>query len=197
MSRSMRAVRAEPSPTEPEDAGLRPLPGTRIEIRDEAGRALGPGRPGEICVRSDTVMSGYWNRPEASASALCDGWLHTGDIGMLDREGRLHVHDRRSDLIVSGGENVYPAELEQVLLEHPAIAEAGVAGRADETYGARPVAWLVADGECLPDTRDLVAHCRSKLAAYKCPVKFFWVTKLPRTATGKLLRRDLGRGQLE
>jgi O-succinylbenzoic acid--CoA ligase len=178
-------------PSDSVDAGLRPLPGTEIEIQDEAGRTLPNDQPGEICVRGDTVTKGYWNQPVATREVLHDGWFHTGDIGSVDRDGRLFVHDRRSDLIVSGGENVYPAEVESVLLEHPAIAEAGVAGRADGIFGARPVAWLVATDEDVPDSRALIAHCRSKLAGYKCPVEFFWVRSLPRTATGKLLRRKL------
>jgi O-succinylbenzoic acid--CoA ligase len=179
-------------PSDSVDSGLRPLRGTEIEIQDEAGRTLPNDRPGEICVRGDTVTKGYWNQPVATREVLHDGWFHTGDIGSVDRDGRLFVHDRRSDLIVSGGENIYPAEVESVLLEHPAIAEAGVAGRADGTFGARPVAWLVATDEDVPDSRALIAHCRSKLAGYKCPVEFFWVRALPRTATGKLLRRKLG-----
>ena len=137
-------------------------------------------------------MAGYWNSPEATRRALRDGWLHTGDIGSLDRDGLLTVHDRRSDLILSGGENVYPAEIESVLLEHPAVAEAGVTGEPDETFGARPVAWLVASEVGEVDSSVLNAHCRSKLAGYKCPVKFAWLASLPRTANGKLLRRELG-----
>ena len=139
-------------------------------------------------------MSRYWDRPDATRDALREGWLHTGDIGSIDRDGGLRVFDRRSDLIVSGGENVYPAEVESVLLEHPAIAEAGVAGEDDETYGQRPVAFLVSAADNLPDAESLRAHCRDRLAGYKCPVKFIQVASLPRTASGKLLRRKLSRG---
>lgn len=173
-------------------AGLRPIEGTRLEIVGDDGNALAADRPGEICVSGGSVMAGYWNSPEATRRALRDGWLHTGDIGSLDRDGLLTVHDRRSDLILSGGENVYPAEIESVLLEHPAVAEAGVTGEPDETFGARPVAWLVASEVGEVDSSVLNAHCRSKLAGYKCPVKFAWLASLPRTANGKLLRRELG-----
>jgi O-succinylbenzoic acid--CoA ligase len=179
-------------PDDPVDAGLRTLEGTEVRVVDDQGLPVATDRPGEIWVRGGSVTTGYWNRPEATREVLCDGWLRTGDIGALDADGRLTVHDRRSDLIVSGGENVYPAELESILLEHPSIAEAGVAGQKDETYGQRPVAWLVAaDAENLPSASELDSHCRARLAGYKCPVKFSWVNALPRTASGKLLRREL------
>lgn len=179
-------------PSDPIEGGLRPLEGTEVKITDESGLTLAPDQPGEICLRGGSVMSGYWMRPEATRETLRDGWLHTGDIGSLDRDGGLTVHDRRSDLIVSGGENVYPAEVEAALLEHPAIAEAGVAGQDDESYGQRPVAWLVSIGGDPPAPDRLRDHCRARLAGYKCPVKFHWVAALPRTASGKLLRRELG-----
>ena len=181
-------------PGDPIVSGLRPLEGTEIKIVDESGITQARDHPGEICVRGGTVMSRYWDRPDATRDALREGWLHTGDIGSIDRDGGLWVFDRRSDLIVSGGENVYPAEVESVLLEHPAIAEAGVAGEDDETYGQRPVAFLVSAADNLPDAESLRAHCRDRLAGYKCPVKFIQVASLPRTASGKLLRRKLSRG---
>ena len=182
------------SPEDPSDAGLRPLAGMEVKIVDEQGRETPQGQPGEICLRGDSVMSGYWRRPDATRDALREGWLYTGDIGALDREGGLWVFDRRSDLIVSGGENVYPAEVESALLEHPAIAEVGVAAQHDETYGQRPVAFLVPVGDDLPDAASLREHCRARLAGYKCPVKFIQVVSLPRTASGKLLRRKLTGG---
>jgi len=174
------------------DAGLQPLPGTAIRIVDESGHVLGPRETGEICVHADSVMHGYWRRPDATREVLRDGWLHTGDVGALDAEGGLHVFDRRSDLIVSGGENVYPAEIESVLLAHPDIAEAGVAGEDDEVYGARPAAWLVCRGANPPQVEALHAFCRERLASYKCPVKYSFVDALPRNAIGKLQRRRLG-----
>ena len=181
--------------TDPETAGLQPIIGMQIKIVDEDGDSMPPNAPGEICIRGGSVTTGYWNRPDANRAAFVDGWLRTGDIGSLDAKGRLQVYDRRSDLILSGGENVYPAEVESVLLAHPAVAEAGVAGIPDETYGARPVAWLVANELGKVDSSVLHEHCRSRLAGYKCPVKFVWLSSLPRTATGKLLRRKLtGRG---
>jgi O-succinylbenzoic acid--CoA ligase len=179
------------APDAPQDAGLAPLPGTEVRIADEAGRWLPPGREGEICVRGPSLMTGYWRRPEATAAALRDGWLHTGDIGRLDAARGLHVLDRRSDLIVSGGENVYPAEVEAVLLAHPAVAEAGVAAVADATWGARPAAWWVARPGAEADADTLARFCRERLAGYKVPVAYRRVASLPRTAAGKLRRHAL------
>ncbi len=156
----------------------------RIENPDEAG-------VGEILVRGPTVTPGYAGRPEATAQALRDGWLHTGDLGRLDDEGFLYVLDRRDDLIISGGENVYPAEVEAVLLAHPAVAEAGVAGLPDDRWGQVPAAWVVLrpGGEATPT--DLLAHCAAQLARYKLPVHVRLVAALPRNASGKLVRRRL------
>jgi O-succinylbenzoic acid--CoA ligase len=142
-------------------------------------------------------MAGYAGRPDATARAIVDGWLHTGDVGRLDAAGYLYVLDRRDDLIVTGGENVYPAEVEAVLLSHPSIAEAGVVGVSDETWGQRVVA-VVRLGESAgspPDTAALEAFCRSRLAGYKVPREIRLIAEpLPRTASGKLRRtavRDL------
>jgi O-succinylbenzoic acid--CoA ligase len=136
-------------------------------------------------------MRGYLHDPAATARALRDGWLHTGDVGYLDAEGGLVVLDRRDDLIVSGGENVYPAEVEAVLLEHPAVADAGVAGLPDADLGARVVAWVVAAQGTRPTLEDLQRHCRERLAGYKQPREIRCVDALPRTVSGKLQRRRL------
>jgi O-succinylbenzoic acid--CoA ligase len=145
----------------------------------------------EILVRGPTVMAGYWQNPEATARVLRDGWLHTGDLGALDDEGYLYVLDRRDDLIISGGENVYPAEVEAVLLSHPAVAEAGVTGLADEVWGMAPAAFIVRRGAVAED--ELRAFCAERLARYKIPARFTFVDSLPRNAAGKLLRRELTR----
>jgi len=176
---------------DPQTSG-RPLLGTEVEIRDEAGRALPPGEPGEICVRSPTLMSGYWRRPEATATALCGGWLHTGDAGLLTPEGHLRVLDRRRDLIVSGGENVYPAEVEAALLAHPDVADAGVAGAPDPDLGQRVAAWIVPHPDRpAPDLAALQAWLRPRLAAYKLPRALHLAASLPRNASGKLRRGAL------
>ena len=178
----------------PLSGGLRPLPGTELRIVDEDGRPLEPGTVGEICVRGRTVMRGYKGLPQATARALREGWLHTGDAGVLDSAGRLQVLERRDDLIISGGENIYPAELESVLESHPQIREAGVVGEEHADLGARPVAWCVAVGGERPTAEALDEFCRSRLAAYKVPDRFEWLDVLPRTASGKLLRRKLRDG---
>jgi O-succinylbenzoic acid--CoA ligase len=157
------------------------------------GEPAAPGVPGEIQVRGPNVTSGYWNRPDATSEALRDGWLATGDIGYVDEDGFLYVLDRRSDLIISGGENVYPAEIEAVLLGHPAVAEAGVCGMADERWGQVPVAFVrLAEGASVTEEQ-LRDHCRTRLARYKHPARIRFVDALPRNAAGKLLRRELSK----
>jgi O-succinylbenzoic acid--CoA ligase len=174
--------------------GLRPLPGTQIRIASSGEEGAGAGEGGavgEIEVRGPTVMQGYLDDPESTERVLHDGWLATGDLGRLDPDGGLRVLDRRSDLIVSGGENIYPAEIESVLLEHPDVAEAGVVGFADDAYGERPHGFLVAArGEPL-DLDGVLDFCRERLARYKIPIGLVVVDALPRTASGKLLRREL------
>jgi O-succinylbenzoic acid--CoA ligase len=176
-------------------AAGRPLYPTELRIA-AAGRDAAAGEPGEILVRGPVVMAGYAGRPEATARAIVDGWLHTGDIGHLDADGYLYVLDRRDDLIVTGGENVYPAEVEAALLAHPWVAEAGVVGAPDDTWGQRVVAVVRLAGApdpASPDTIDaLRAHCRARLAGYKVPGEIRIAAEpLPRTASGKLRRAEL------
>lgn len=174
--------------------GLRPLPGTQIRIASsdlDPAKKGDSGVVGEIQVRGPTVMQGYLDDPEATARVLRGGWLATGDLGRIDSTGGLRVLARRSDLIVSGGENIYPAEIESVLLDHPAVAEAGVVGFPDDVFGERPRAFLVAaSGERL-EVDDVLEFCRERLASYKVPVALVVVDELPRNASGKLLRRKL------
>ncbi len=159
------------------------------------GRGGAPDGPGEILVRGATVSIGYWHRPGETAEVFRDGWLHTGDIGRIDEDGYLYVLDRRDDLIVSGGENVYPAEVEAVLLSHPAVAEAGVRGAADERWGSVPVASVVLRPGAPATADDLRRYCGERLAAYKVPVRVTFVPALPRTPAGKLQRRLLPGGE--
>jgi o-succinylbenzoate---CoA ligase len=172
-------------------AGLVPLPGTEIRVVDASGKSVEAGDVGEIEVRGPTVMQGYLDDPLATARVLRRGWLATGDLGRLGARGGLRVLDRRSDLIVSGGENIYPAEVESVLVAHPAIAEAGVVGIDDEIYGERPRAYLVLVPGKRVETPELLEFCRERLAKYKLPAQFVVLDALPRTASGKLLRREL------
>ena len=163
-----------------------------------ADRDAVPGEVGEICVRGPMVTPGYHNNPVASAAAFVDGWFHTGDLGYLDAEGFLYVVERRSDLIISGGENIYPAEVEAVLLAHPAVSEVGVVGVPDARWGQVPVAAIVVAAGHAPDralAAEVLAFCRARLAAYKCPRSVHFCAALPRTASGKLRRAEL-RAQL-
>ena len=160
------------------------------EVRIAGAAADGAG---EILARGPVVMAGYAGRPDDTARAIVDGWLHTGDVGRLDDEGFLYILDRRDDLIITGGENVYPAEVEAVLLAHPLVGEAGVVGVADERWGQRIVAVVRLAEEASPVTEEaLRAHCRARLAAYKVPAEVrILATALPRTASGKLRRAAL------
>jgi O-succinylbenzoic acid--CoA ligase len=170
----------------------KPLLPVEVRIEREDGAIAIPEEPGEIVVRGATVSPGYWQRPEATAAAIRDSWLHTGDAGYLDADGYLYVIDRRDDLIVSGGENVYPAEVESVLSTHPAVREAGVFALTDATWGQSVAAAVVLrEGLELLTAEALRVFCRERLAAYKAPREVFFTDELPRTASGKLLRREL------
>jgi o-succinylbenzoate---CoA ligase len=173
----------------PGSAG-KPLLPTELRIERD-GQPVPPGEAGEIVVRGPTVTPGYADRAEETASALRGGWLHTGDIGRLDDEGYLYVLDRRSDLIVSGGENVYPAEIEAVLAAHPAVAEAGVTGQDDARWGCVPVAFVALRPGASATPDELIAFCRERLARYKVPARVHVVDALPRNAAGKLVRHKL------
>jgi O-succinylbenzoic acid--CoA ligase len=169
-----------------------PLPGMELRIAGEEGRARAPGEEGDIEVRGPTVMAGYWQRPEATREALRDGWLRTKDLGVLDARGRLTVLSRRTDLVVRGGENIYPAEVEAVLANHPAVREAAVVGVPDARWGEVPVAFLAPrPGQPLPEPEALEAWCRQSLAGFKTPARFTWVDALPRNAMGKVERAVL------
>ncbi len=168
----------------------RPLSPVQLRIMHENEEAK-VGEAGEIQLKGPTITPGYADRPEATAKAFSDGWLATGDIGYLDEEGYLYMLDRRSDLIISGGENVYPAEIEAVLLSHPAVAEAGVCGQPDAQWGQVPIAFVrVKDGNAI-STEDLMEYAAQRLARYKQPHAVYVVDELPRNSSGKLLRREL------
>ncbi|MBX5449432.1 o-succinylbenzoate--CoA ligase [Thermogemmatispora sp.] len=168
----------------------RPLPAVQLEIRQD-GRRAAPGEAGMIYLKGPTITPGYANRPEATREALQDGWLATGDIGYLDEEGYLYVLDRRSDLIISGGENIYPAEIEAALLSHPAVAEAGVCGQPDPQWGQVPIAFVRLHPDQTTSAEELLAHLQTRLARYKLPRAIHFVAELPRNSSGKLLRRQL------
>jgi len=169
----------------------KPLMFTQVRIRDEKGDDAAAGVPGEILVKGDTVMRGYYGEPAATAAALRDGWLHTGDIGYLDEDGDLFILQRREDLIVSGGENIYPAEVEERLRRHPAVAEAVVIGLPDAAWGQSVAAALQLAPGARASAEEIEAHARAHLASYKIPRRFAFVDALPRTASGKIQRRKL------
>lgn len=167
-----------------------PLPGVELWIEADGRPAL-PGEAGEIVVRGPMVFGGYADLPDDTARVLRDGWLHTGDFGAIDVTGDLTIIDRREDLIVSGGENIYPSEVEAVLLGHPFVAEAAVVGRADLRWGRVPVAAIVLRPGADVSDRTLAAHCRRRLAGFKVPVAFRRLAGLPRAPSGELLRSPI------
>ncbi|MDM5156993.1 o-succinylbenzoate--CoA ligase [Bacillus sp. DX1.1] len=160
------------------------------QLRIENGGEVAPSHvEGEIVVKGPNVTSGYFKREEATRETVRDGWLHTGDLGYLDEEGFLYVLDRRSDLIISGGENIYPAQIEEALLAHSKVVEAGVVGKADEKWGQVPVAFIVKADHVTEE--ELIRFCEEKLARYKVPKEIHFLSELPRNASKKLLRREL------
>ncbi|MGH3520115.1 MAG: long-chain-fatty-acid--CoA ligase [Haloechinothrix sp.] len=171
----------------------KPIPGVEVKVVDpHTLEELPAGSLGEFWVRSAQHMSGYWGRPEATADVLGeDGWLRTGDAGRLDEAGYLFVEDRIKDVIISGGENIYPAEVERTLVGHPSVAEVAVIGVPDERWGEAVKAVVVATAGAVLDEQELIAFCRDRIAGYKCPKSIDVVDVLPRTPTGKLLKREL------
>ena len=169
----------------------RPVLHTEIRIMDKEGVVLGPNQVGELCIRGGNVTIGYWNRPEATEEALVDGWLHSGDAAMFDDEGFYYIVDRWKDMFISGGENVYPAEVENVIYQHPAVAEAAVIGIPHPKWQEVGRALVVLKPGQAASESDLFAFCQDKLARYKIPKSVTFVDSLPRTAAGKVLKRQL------
>jgi fatty-acyl-CoA synthase len=174
-------------------AGAAGLPALYCDLRivDDGGRDVPSGTDGEILVRGPSVMQGYWNAPEASAAALRDGWYHSADIGHFDDEGYLYVVARKHDLIISGGENIYPAEIENILMEHPAIVEACVVGCPDERWGEAVVAAVVLKPGVPLSAAEVIAMLDGRVARYKQPRAVHFVDSLPRSALGKVQREQL------
>ena len=171
-----------------------PVYNAEVMIAGEDGAALAPGEIGEVCVRGPMVMKGYWNLPELTAETLRGGWMHTGDAGYLDEEGFLFVVDRIKDMIVSGGENVYSAEVEDVIYLHPEVAECAVIGVPDEHWGEAVHAIVVPKGGAGLTAEAIREHCRTRIAAYKCPRSVeLRATELPKSGPGKILKTDLRR----
>ncbi|PXW99268.1 long-chain acyl-CoA synthetase [Sphaerotilus hippei] len=168
-----------------------PLPGTDVSIRDDDGRELPPGQPGEICIRGPQVMAGYWNRPEETAEAMtADGYFRSGDIGTMDEQGQFRIVDRKKDMILVSGFNVYPTEIEQVVNQHPGVLECAVVGIPDEHTGEAVKLFVVRKDPSL-DEPTLRRHCQEQLTGYKRPRHIEFRTELPKSTVGKILRREL------
>jgi acyl-CoA synthetase (AMP-forming)/AMP-acid ligase II len=163
---------------------------TELRIVDEYGVDVPVGQDGEIIARSPTIMKEYWNNPEATADAIVDGWYHTGDVGVQDEEGFITIRDRIKDMIISGGENIYSAEVELVLMQHPRIVEAAVIGQESKKWGESPFAVVVSSSSELSGA-DVLTHCDGKLARFKIPKGVAFVNELPRNTLGKVLKRQL------
>jgi fatty-acyl-CoA synthase len=162
-----------------------------VKVVDAEGQALEANQVGELLIQGPHVTQGYWNRPEATAAALHDGWLHTGDLAMFDEDGYYRIVGRKKEMIISGGENIYPAEIESILHGHDAIAEAAVVGQPDDKWGEIPVAFIrLHDGATL-ESDEAKAYCKEQLASYKIPKRFLILDELPQTGAGKLDKKQL------
>ena len=168
-----------------------PMTSMNVTVVDGDGKPVAAGELGEVIVRGPSVMAGYWNNPEATAATIVDGALRTGDIGLIDERGLLHLRDRSKDVIISGGTNIYPREVEEVLLTHPAVAEVSVVGAADPEWGESVVAFIVKRPSFDVADADLDAHCLSAIARFKRPKRYIYVPELPKNGTGKVLKREL------
>jgi long-chain acyl-CoA synthetase len=169
----------------------REYPGVQIRIVGDNDNILGPGEIGEVVTRSDLVMRGYWNQPDKTEEALKGGWLHTGDIGYMDEEGYLYLVDRKHDKIITGGLNVFPREVEEVISTHPAVAQVAVFGVEDPFWGEAVTAAVVLRKGAEAGADELMAFCKDRLAGYKRPKKFHRLEDLPKNLYGKVMRKDL------
>lgn len=184
------ATAHEPARAKLRSCGI-PYPGIEIRVLDEQGAALPPGAVGEIVIKSTVVMKGYWNQPQATANAIIGDWFHTGDAGYFDDEGYLYIHDRLKDMIVSGGENIYPAEVENAVFGHPAVADVAVIGVPHTKWGEAVKAFVVLKPGSQATEEELIDFARTRIAGYKIPRSIDFMTALPRNPSGKILRREL------
>lgn len=175
----------------------RPADGVELEIHGPDDLPVSSGEVGEICARSPFLMRGYWEKPELTADALRGGWLHTGDMGFVDKEGFLFVADRKKDMIISGGENIYPREVEEVLYRHPAVLEAAVIGIPDEKWGEGVKAFVVLKQGAHASESEIIEFCKMHLASYKKPKTVEFRTDLPKSPAGKILKKELRVGRAD
>ena len=167
------------------------LDGVELKVVDEEGNDLETGQIGEVISKSDLNMKGYWNKPEATKESIVDGWFYSGDAGFFDQEGYLFIHDRVKDMIVSGGENIYPAEVENALMSHNEILDAAVVGVPDDKWGESVKGFVVIGENSSLKEEDIISYSRTQIAAYKCPKSIEFIKELPRNPSGKILRREL------
>ncbi|GAA1480182.1 long-chain fatty acid--CoA ligase [Gordonia sinesedis] len=174
-------------------AGTVGRPATHVDaaVVDEADRPVAPGEIGELVLRGPVMFAGYWGLPQATASTQRGGWMHTGDLARMDADGFVSIVDRKKDMVISGGENVYPAEVEQMLHQHPGVTDVAVIGVPDETWGETVAAVVVPAADAAVTEAELIDYCRSHIAHFKAPKAIHFAEELPRTATGKLLKRVL------
>jgi long-chain acyl-CoA synthetase len=168
-----------------------PIRGVQMQVVDEHGREVPQGDVGEIAIRGHNVMKGYWRRPEETAAAIRDGWFYSGDMGRVDEDGYFAIVDRKKDLIIRGGYNVYPREVEEVLYEHPAVAEAAVIGVPHPQLGEEVAAAVALKPGATATPEELREHVKSQVAAYKYPRRVWIVDALPKGPTGKILKREI------
>ena len=164
-----------------------------MKVVDDRDREVPEGTLGEIVLRGENILKGYYKDPEATATAFRNGWFHTSDIGYRDRDGFYFIVDRKSDMIIRGGENIYPREIDEILYQHPAVAAAAAMGVPDPLYGEEVAAFLVLKDGMNVSEEDLLSYCRQRLADYKCPKTIRFVAEIPKGPTGKLLKRELSR----
>jgi acyl-CoA synthetase (AMP-forming)/AMP-acid ligase II len=169
----------------------RALPYCQVRIVDENGQDVPPWEPGEVLCRGDNVMKGYWRMPQATQETLKDGWLHSGDIGLFTDEGEIYIVDRKKDMILSGDENIYPAEIEEVLYSHPAILEVAVIGVPDEKWGETVKAIVVLREGAQATAAEIIEYCKGRLSSYKKPTSVDFLNQLPRNPSGKVLKTEL------
>ncbi len=167
--------------------------GNEMRVFDDDDKEVADGELGEIVLRGENILKGYYKNPEATANAFRNGWFHTGDVGYRDRDGFFYIVDRKSDMIIRGGENIYPREIDEVLYQHPAVAAAATIGVPDELYGEEVAAFIVLKDGAKASQEELIAHCQKELADYKCPKTVRIVAEIPKGPTGKLLKRELAR----
>jgi fatty-acyl-CoA synthase len=169
----------------------RPAQGVEVRLVDEAGQEVGTDRPGEIVIRGPTLMDGYWNADEATAEAIRGGWFHSGDVARRDADGFIYISDRKKDMIITGGFNVYPKEVEEIVFTHPSVADCAVVGLPDPEWGEAVTAFVAPKAGAALDPDEIVELCRRELAGYKKPRRVVLVDEIPRNPSGKALKRVL------